>query len=150
MRRRQHLMGECSRVILSSVGTAPPLSHTFLSDTLNIFFALGCVTLYFTRERAGWRSVLLHGAVTITSLLLIFTVLAAAPPASAFNRHPSAGFSCFCSCLGMHARAACGVIAARLYRWSIHTLECGDTDGRVAGGISHGACEAEGVEGCGM
>lgn len=48
-----------------------------LSGVLNIFFALGCVPLYFTVERVGRRSVLLYGAIAMTILITIFTVLVA-------------------------------------------------------------------------
>ena len=50
---------------------------SLLSGVLNIFFALGCVPLYFTVERVGRRSVLLYGAIAMTILITIFTVLVA-------------------------------------------------------------------------
>jgi len=42
-----------------------------------VFFALGCVPLYFTVEQVGRRSVLLYGAMVMTVLITIFTVLVA-------------------------------------------------------------------------
>lgn len=62
-------------VILSTV--AKPSLVSLLSGVLNIFFALGCVPLYFTVERVGRRSVLLYGAMAMTTLIAIFTVLVA-------------------------------------------------------------------------
>jgi MFS family permease len=62
-------------VILSTI--AKPSLVSLLSGVLNIFFALGCVPLYFTIERVGRRSVLLYGAITMTILISIFTVLVA-------------------------------------------------------------------------
>jgi MFS family permease len=62
-------------VILSTI--AKPSLVSLLSGVLNIFFALGCVPLYFTIERVGRRSVLLYGAITMTVLISIFTVLVA-------------------------------------------------------------------------
>lgn len=50
---------------------------SLLSGVLNIFFALGCVPLYFTIERVGRRSVLLYGAMAMTVLISVFTVLVA-------------------------------------------------------------------------
>jgi MFS family permease len=46
---------------------------------LNIFFALGCIPMYFTIERVGRRSVLLYGACVMSVLILVFTVLQAVP-----------------------------------------------------------------------
>ena len=62
-------------VILSTI--AKPSLVSLLSGVLNIFFALGCVPLYFTIERVGRRSVLLYGAITMTVLITIFTILVA-------------------------------------------------------------------------
>ncbi|KUJ12466.1 MFS transporter [Mollisia scopiformis] len=73
------LMAYYSSVILSSIGARPSLV-SLLSGILNIFFALGCVPLYFTIERVGRRSVLLYGAMTMTILITVFTVLVAVPP----------------------------------------------------------------------
>jgi MFS family permease len=53
---------------------------SLLSGVLNIFFALGCVPLYFTVERVGRRSILLYGAIAMTILITIFTVLVAIGP----------------------------------------------------------------------
>lgn len=64
-----------SSVILTTI--AKPSLVSLLSGVLNIFFALGCVTLYFTIERVGRRSVLLYGAITMAVLITIFTVLVA-------------------------------------------------------------------------
>lgn len=66
-------------VILSQIGAEPKLV-SLLAGVLNIFFALGCVPLYFTIERVGRRSVLMYGAMAMTVLILIFTVLVAVPP----------------------------------------------------------------------
>ncbi|KAF2105821.1 MFS transporter [Lophiotrema nucula] len=71
------LIAYYSSVILSTV--ARPSLVSLLSGVLNIFFALGCVPLYFTIERVGRRSVLLHGAIAMTVLITIFTVLVAVP-----------------------------------------------------------------------
>lgn len=65
-------------VILSQVGARPSLV-SLLAGVLNIFFALGCVPLYFTIERVGRRSVLMYGAMAMSVLMLIFTVLQAVP-----------------------------------------------------------------------
>lgn len=51
-----------------------------LSGVLTIFFALGCVPLYFTIERTGRRSTLLYGAMCMSTLMVIFIVLVAVPP----------------------------------------------------------------------
>ncbi|KAK5107240.1 hypothetical protein LTR62_001594 [Meristemomyces frigidus] len=67
----------CS-VILSTV--ARPSLVSLLSGVLNIFYALGCVPLYFTVERVGRRSVLLYGAIAMTILISVFTALAATGP----------------------------------------------------------------------
>ncbi|KAH7070980.1 MFS transporter [Paraphoma chrysanthemicola] len=69
------LIAYYSSVILSTI--AKPSLVSLLSGVLNIFFALGCVPLYFTIERVGRRSVLLYGALTMTLLITIFTVLVA-------------------------------------------------------------------------
>lgn len=50
---------------------------SLLSGVLNVFAALGCVPLYFTIERVGRRTVLLYGAMVMTVLITIFTVLVA-------------------------------------------------------------------------
>ncbi len=73
------LMAYYSSVILSDVGAKPSLV-SLLSGVLNIFFALGCVPLYFTIERVGRRSVLMYGAMVMSTLILIFTVLVATHP----------------------------------------------------------------------
>lgn len=73
------LLAYYSSVILSQVGARPSLV-SMLSGVLNIFFALGCVPLYFTIERVGRRSVLMYGAMVMSVLMLIFTVLQAVPP----------------------------------------------------------------------
>jgi MFS family permease len=65
-------------VILSTV--AKPSLVSLLSGVLNIFFALGCVPLYFTVERVGRRSVLLYGAISMTVEITTFTVLVAVGP----------------------------------------------------------------------
>ncbi|SMR43838.1 unnamed protein product [Zymoseptoria tritici ST99CH_3D1] len=69
------LIAYYSSVILSTV--AKPSLVSLLSGVLNIFFALGCVPLYFTVEKVGRRSILLYGAIAMTTLLTIFTVLVA-------------------------------------------------------------------------
>lgn len=66
-------------VILSRVGARASLV-SLLSGILNICFAAGCVPLYFTIERVGRRSVLMYGAMAMSVLMLIFTVLQAVPP----------------------------------------------------------------------
>ena len=63
-------------MILQGVGARPSLI-SLLSGILNICFALGCVPLYFTIERVGRRSVLMYGAMVMSVLILIFTVLQA-------------------------------------------------------------------------
>ena len=75
------LIAYYSSIILSTV--AEPKLVSLLSGVLNIFFALGCVPLYFTIERVGRRSVLLYGACTMTVLITIFTVLVAIAPGNA-------------------------------------------------------------------
>ena len=62
-------------MILTTV--AKPSLVSLLSGVLNIFFALGCVPLYYTVERVGRRSILLYGAIAMTTLISIFTVLVA-------------------------------------------------------------------------
>ncbi|CAO2652816.1 Nn.00g022270.m01.CDS01 [Neocucurbitaria sp. VM-36] len=69
------LIAYYSSVILCTI--AKPSLVSLLSGVLNIFFALGCVPLYFTIERVGRRSVLLYGALTMTVLITIFTILVA-------------------------------------------------------------------------
>ncbi|KAF7192842.1 Sugar transporter STL1 [Pseudocercospora fuligena] len=69
------LIAYYSSVILSTV--AKPSLVSLLSGVLNIFFALGCVPLYFTVEKVGRRSILLYGAMTMTVLITIFTALVA-------------------------------------------------------------------------
>lgn len=61
-------------IILQSTGV-PPTLISLLAGVLNIFFALGCVPLYFTIERVGRRSVLLYGACVLTVLMTIFMTL---------------------------------------------------------------------------
>lgn len=75
------LIAYYSSVILSTV--AKPSLVSLLSGVLNIFFALGCVPLYFTVERVGRRSVLLYGAIAMTVLITVFTVLVAVGPGRA-------------------------------------------------------------------
>ncbi|KAK4569393.1 hypothetical protein LTR86_003156 [Recurvomyces mirabilis] len=72
------LLAYYSSVILATV--AKPSLVSLLSGVLNIFYALGCVPLYFTVERVGRRSVLLYGAIAMTVLISIFTALAATGP----------------------------------------------------------------------
>src|ERR1700761_4201889 len=71
-------------VILAGVGARPSLV-SLLSGILNIFFALGCVPLYFTIERVGRRSVLMYGATVMSALILIFTVLQAVHPTASIQ-----------------------------------------------------------------
>ncbi|KAF2242351.1 MFS transporter [Trematosphaeria pertusa] len=75
------LIAYYSSIILSSV-TEPRLV-SLIAGVLNTFFALGCVPLYSTIERVGRRSVLLYGAITMTLLITIFTVLVAIPQTQA-------------------------------------------------------------------
>ncbi|KAK4919572.1 hypothetical protein LTR49_012792 [Elasticomyces elasticus] len=72
------LLAYYSSIILATV--ARPGLVSLLSGVLNIFYALGCVPLYFTVERVGRRSVLLYGAIVMTVLLSIFTALVAVGP----------------------------------------------------------------------
>ncbi|KAK4959132.1 hypothetical protein LTR10_003931 [Elasticomyces elasticus] len=72
------LLAYYSSIILSTV--ARPGLVSLLSGVLNIFYALGCVPLYFTVERVGRRSVLLYGAIVMTVLLSVFTALVAVGP----------------------------------------------------------------------
>lgn len=65
-------------IILGNSG-APPSLISLLAGIQNIIFALGCVPLYFTIERVGRRSVLLYGAITMTTLVVIFIILLAIP-----------------------------------------------------------------------
>lgn len=62
-------------MILATI--AKPSLVSLLSGILNIFAALGCLPLYFTIEKVGRRSVLLYGAMVMTVLITIFTVLVA-------------------------------------------------------------------------
>lgn len=73
------MLNSLGSVILTGLGARPSLV-SLLSGVLNIFFALGCYPLYFTIERAGRRSVLMYGAMVMSVLLLIFTVLQAVTP----------------------------------------------------------------------
>ena len=68
------LLAYYSTIILQSTGAEPHLI-SMLAGVLNIFFALGCVPLYFTIERVGRRAVLLYGAIVMSILMLIFMVL---------------------------------------------------------------------------
>ncbi|KAF2015036.1 MFS transporter [Aaosphaeria arxii CBS 175.79] len=77
------LIAYYSSVILSKV-TDPHLV-SLIAGVLNTFFALGCVPLYFTIERVGRRSVLLYGAIAMTILISIFTVLVAISPTQAIR-----------------------------------------------------------------
>ncbi|KAK3622728.1 hypothetical protein LTR56_022021 [Elasticomyces elasticus] len=72
------LLAYYSSIILATV--ARPGLVSLLSGVLNIFYALGCVPLYFTVERVGRRSVLLYGAIVMTVLLSVFTALVALGP----------------------------------------------------------------------
>ncbi|QDS68611.1 hypothetical protein FKW77_001242 [Venturia effusa] len=74
------LMAYYSSVILSGVGARPSLV-SLLSGILNTIYALGCYPLYFTIERVGRRAVLMYGAMIMSLLLLIFTVLQGMSPA---------------------------------------------------------------------
>jgi len=78
------LMAYYSSVVLAGVGARPSLI-SLLSGILNICFALGCVPLYFTIERVGRRSVLMYGAMVMSVLILIFTVLQAVPATSSIQ-----------------------------------------------------------------
>ena len=70
------LMAYYASVILAGVGAKSSLVAV-LSGVLTIFFAAGCVPLYFTIERVGRRAVLMYGAMAMSVLMLIFTVLQA-------------------------------------------------------------------------
>lgn len=75
-------MGSSLMAYYSSVlriGARPSLV-SLLPGVLNIFFALGCVPLYFTIERGGRRSVLLYSAMAMTVLIPIFSILIAISP----------------------------------------------------------------------
>jgi sugar porter (SP) family MFS transporter len=76
---RVSLLTFAGSVILSQVGAKASLV-SLLAGILNICFALGCVPLYFTIERVGRRSVLMYGAMVMSLLMLVFTVLQAVPP----------------------------------------------------------------------
>lgn len=73
------ILTNAGSVILAGIGARPSLV-SLLSGVLNIFFALGCYPLIWTIERVGRRSVLMYGAMTMSVLILIFTVLVAVPP----------------------------------------------------------------------
>ncbi|KAF2650403.1 MFS transporter [Lophiostoma macrostomum CBS 122681] len=77
------LIAYYSSVILATV--TEPRYVSLISGVLNTFFALGCVPLIFTIERVGRRSVLLYGAIAMTVLISIFTVLVAISPTSAIR-----------------------------------------------------------------
>jgi MFS family permease len=68
-------------VILSTI--ASPSLVSLLSGVLNLFATLDCIPLYFTIERVGRRNVLLYGAIAMTVLITIFTVLVALSSSSA-------------------------------------------------------------------
>ena len=70
-------MANYASVILAGVGAKSSLVAV-LSGVLTIFFAAGCVPLYFTIERVGRRAVLMYGAMAMSVLILIFTILQAA------------------------------------------------------------------------
>ncbi|KAJ9621377.1 uncharacterized protein PV06_04811 [Exophiala oligosperma] len=78
------LMAYYSSIILSNTGATPTLISA-LAGVQNIIFALGCVPLYFTIERTGRRSTLLHGAIAMTLLLVIFIALVAVPQTSSIR-----------------------------------------------------------------
>jgi hypothetical protein len=61
-------------IILQSAGVTPSL-NSVLSGVMTTCSALGCVRLYFTIERVGRRAVLLYGAIALSILMFIFTVL---------------------------------------------------------------------------
>ncbi|KAF2636797.1 MFS transporter [Massarina eburnea CBS 473.64] len=71
------LIAYYSSIILSSV-TQPNLV-SLIAGVLNTFFALGCFPLIFTIERTGRRSTLLYGAIAMSILITIFTILVAIP-----------------------------------------------------------------------
>ena len=70
------LMANYASVILAGVGAKSSLVAV-LSRVLTIFFAAGCVPLYFTIERVGGRAVLMYGAMAMSVLIIIFTILQA-------------------------------------------------------------------------
>jgi MFS family permease len=70
-----HSHSSTGSVILATI--AKPSLVSLLSGVLNLFAAAGCVPLYFTIERVGRRTVLLYGAIVMTVLITIFTVLVA-------------------------------------------------------------------------
>jgi MFS family permease len=71
-------------IILQSTGARPSLI-SLLAGVLNIFFALGCVPLYFTVEKFGRRSILMWGAVAMSCLMLIFMILQLVPQNDAIS-----------------------------------------------------------------
>lgn len=65
-------------IILQGVGASTSLV-SLLSGILNTLYAIGTVPLYFTIEKVGRRSVLMYGAMCLSVLMLIFTILQAIP-----------------------------------------------------------------------
>ena len=84
------LMAYYASVILAGVGAKSSLVAV-LSGVLTIFFAAGCVPLYFTIERVGRRAVLMYGAMAMSVLMLIFTALQAVSDGHSGIQWPSIG-----------------------------------------------------------
>jgi MFS family permease len=78
------ILRDTGSIILAGIGAKPSLV-SLLAGVLNIFFALGCFPLIFTIERVGRRSVLMYGAMAMSVLIGIFTVLVAIPPTPAIQ-----------------------------------------------------------------
>jgi hypothetical protein len=103
------------------VGARPSLV-SFLAGVLNIFFALGCVPLYFTIERVGRRSVLLYVACVMSVLILIFTVLQAVPATTSIQWAGIGIIFLFHLYSGTRGKAVSGSIVRRLLRSNNDTL----------------------------
>ena len=73
-----------STVTLAQAGASPSLV-SLLAGVQNIIFAAGCVPLYFTVERMGRRTILLWGAIVMSTLMLIFLVLQAINPTTSMQ-----------------------------------------------------------------
>lgn len=68
-----------STITLAQAGASPSLI-SLLAGVQNLIFAAGTVPLYFTVERLGRRTILLWGAIVMSTLMLIFLVLQAINP----------------------------------------------------------------------
>lgn len=115
------LMAYYSSVNLSQVGAKPSLV-SILAGVLIIFFALGCVSLYYTVEKVERRSILMYGAMALSVLILIFMILQVIPQhAETSIQWAGIGIIFIFLFVFGWARVASGCIALKLHLWSTVT-----------------------------